>query len=186
MNNKPKMKVGAVVLAIVAVIFAFVAYKFNQTRSAQKVQTAELEKGVKELSKSLESAKVEERKGDQELQDAIDKEVSRKVTNRKSSDELKENLKTRASETSTMPALEDASNKSKSLETNVEDLKKKTETATAKPTWMDYNPRLLFSAILLAASLFVILRGTYSETTEKWAFAMISLIAGVWIGTATS
>jgi len=181
-----KMKIAGVVLTVVSLIFAFLAYKLNRPPQSVLVRTSELEQNVKELSSSLENAKAEEKNGDQQLQDAIDKEVSRTVVDPRSAEKLKSTLKTRASETSTMPALEDAANKSKSIETSVEDLKNKTPSPTRGTSWIDYNPKLLFSLILLGASLWVILSGKYSEPTEKWAFAMISLIAGVWIGTATS
>jgi hypothetical protein len=51
--------------------------------------------------------------------------------------------------------------------------------------------KLVFSAILTLAALYVILaqrngQPRYDPDTKKWAFSALSLISGVWIGTATT
>ena len=51
--------------------------------------------------------------------------------------------------------------------------------------------KLAFSAILTLAALYVVLaqrngKPRYDPDTKKWAFSALSLISGVWIGTATA
>jgi hypothetical protein len=46
--------------------------------------------------------------------------------------------------------------------------------------------KLVVTAVLGLAALWVVLSGKYDEETRKWAFSVLSLIAGVWIGSATS
>lgn len=51
--------------------------------------------------------------------------------------------------------------------------------------------KLVFSAILTLAALYVVLaqrngKPRYDPDTKKWAFSALSLISGVWIGTATT
>ena len=43
--------------------------------------------------------------------------------------------------------------------------------------------KLGFSLLFGLSALFVILSQKYEEDTEKWAFSVLSLISGVWIGT---
>lgn len=43
--------------------------------------------------------------------------------------------------------------------------------------------KLCFSLLFGLSALFVILSKKYKEDTEKWAFSILSLISGVWIGT---
>ena len=43
--------------------------------------------------------------------------------------------------------------------------------------------KFFISLILGGAALFVILSKKYNEETQKWAFSVLSLISGVWIGT---
>ncbi len=43
--------------------------------------------------------------------------------------------------------------------------------------------KLGFSLMFGLSALFVILSKRYEEDTEKWAFSVLSLISGVWIGT---
>lgn len=45
--------------------------------------------------------------------------------------------------------------------------------------------KLIFSGIFTIAALFIVLSNKYGDDTKKWAFSILSLIAGVWIGTAT-
>jgi hypothetical protein len=45
--------------------------------------------------------------------------------------------------------------------------------------------KLVFSGVLGLAALYVILSGRYDDETKKWAFSVLSLISGVWIGSAT-
>ncbi len=46
--------------------------------------------------------------------------------------------------------------------------------------------KLIVTAVLGLAALYVVLSGEYDQETRKWAFSVLSLIAGVWIGSATS
>lgn len=39
-----------------------------------------------------------------------------------------------------------------------------------------------FSSIFFLSALYVILSNKYDESTKKWAFSVLTLIAGVWIG----
>jgi len=43
--------------------------------------------------------------------------------------------------------------------------------------------KVIFSSIFCISALFVILSKKYDEETKKWAFSVLTLIAGVWIGT---
>jgi hypothetical protein len=45
--------------------------------------------------------------------------------------------------------------------------------------------KVIFSGIFCFAALFVVLSKKYDDETKKWAFSVLTLIAGVWIGTAT-
>ncbi len=45
--------------------------------------------------------------------------------------------------------------------------------------------KAIFSGIFCLAALFVVLSKKYDDDTKKWAFSVLTLIAGVWIGTAT-
>jgi len=45
--------------------------------------------------------------------------------------------------------------------------------------------KVVFSLILTLAALYVILSKGYDEDTKKWAFSVLSLVSGLWIGTAT-
>jgi len=42
-----------------------------------------------------------------------------------------------------------------------------------------------FSVVFGVCALFVILSKKYNEETQKWAFGILSLVSGVWIGTVT-
>jgi hypothetical protein len=51
--------------------------------------------------------------------------------------------------------------------------------------------KLVFSGVLTVAALYVVLaqrhgKPRYDPDTKKWAFSALSLISGVWIGTATA
>ena len=46
-----------------------------------------------------------------------------------------------------------------------------------------YLGKLFFSTIFSFAALFVVLSNRYDEETKKWAFSILSLVAGIWIGT---
>lgn len=48
--------------------------------------------------------------------------------------------------------------------------------------WM----KVVFSFVFLGAALYVILSKKYDDETKKWAFSVLTLIAGIWLGTATS
>ncbi len=41
--------------------------------------------------------------------------------------------------------------------------------------------RMTLSAVLLAASLWIILGGGYDNSTQKWAYATIGMILGYWL-----
>lgn len=45
-----------------------------------------------------------------------------------------------------------------------------------------FGMKEIFSIIFCIAALYVVLFGKYPEDTRKWAFSLLSLIAGVWIG----
>ncbi len=45
--------------------------------------------------------------------------------------------------------------------------------------------KIIFSGIFCFAALFVVLSKKYDAETKKWAFSVLTLLAGVWIGTAT-
>lgn len=45
--------------------------------------------------------------------------------------------------------------------------------------------KIIFSGIFCLAALFVVLSNKYNEDTKKWAFSVLTLIAGVWIGTVS-
>lgn len=45
--------------------------------------------------------------------------------------------------------------------------------------------KVIFSGILCLAALYVVLTRKYDDETKKWAVSVLTLIAGVWIGTAT-
>jgi uncharacterized membrane protein len=50
----------------------------------------------------------------------------------------------------------------------------------------DYNRTILFiriglSAIILIASLWIILSQNFSSDADKWAFGMIGLVVGYWL-----
>ncbi len=49
----------------------------------------------------------------------------------------------------------------------------------------NYLVKLIASLIFMLAALFVILSKKYDEQTKKWAIGVLTLIAGVWIGTVT-
>lgn len=48
-----------------------------------------------------------------------------------------------------------------------------------------FGAKVLFTLIFLLAALYVILSNKYDDDTKKWAFSVLSLISGFWIGTAT-
>jgi hypothetical protein len=41
--------------------------------------------------------------------------------------------------------------------------------------------RIAISAVILAASLYVILSQKFSDDSSKWAFGMIGLVVGYWL-----
>lgn len=43
--------------------------------------------------------------------------------------------------------------------------------------------KVIFSSIFCIAALYVVLSKKYDDETKKWAFSVLTLIAGVWIGT---
>lgn len=45
--------------------------------------------------------------------------------------------------------------------------------------------KIIFSGLFCIAALIVVLSNKYNDDTKKWAFSVLTLIAGVWIGTAT-
>jgi hypothetical protein len=46
--------------------------------------------------------------------------------------------------------------------------------------------KVFFSATLCASAMHVILSKKYDDETRKWAFSLLTLVAGVWVGTVTS
>jgi len=53
----------------------------------------------------------------------------------------------------------------------------------AQPIDLKFLFKMILSALFTIASLFVVLSNHYDAETKKWAFSMLSLIAGIWIGT---
>ncbi len=54
-----------------------------------------------------------------------------------------------------------------------------TETGfTVQKFWI----KVIFSSIFCIAALYVVLSKKYDDETKKWAFSVLTLIAGVWIG----
>lgn len=45
--------------------------------------------------------------------------------------------------------------------------------------------KIIFSGLLCIAALIVVLSNKYNDDTKKWAFSVLTLIAGVWIGTVS-
>jgi hypothetical protein len=78
--------------------------------------------------------------------------------------------------------LVDASQILASLKSDVKDIEKSEETSRGTPNLFHYIPKLLFSAIFCASALYVILSNKYPEETQKWAFGIIGVIVGVFIG----
>jgi hypothetical protein len=56
--------------------------------------------------------------------------------------------------------------------------------AVIQPNVKEFWIPLVFSVILLGASLYVILSGGYDEGTRKWAFGLVGTILGFWMKTA--
>ena len=46
------------------------------------------------------------------------------------------------------------------------------------------NMQLGVSAIFMAACLWIVLSKKYPQDTEKWAFSVLTMIGGLWLGTA--
>ncbi len=44
--------------------------------------------------------------------------------------------------------------------------------------------KIIFSAIFTVVCLYIVLSSKYDDGTKKWAFSVLSLITGVWIGAA--
>lgn len=42
--------------------------------------------------------------------------------------------------------------------------------------------KIIFSAIVTSAALYIILSKKYDEDTKRWAFSVLSCVAGVWLG----
>lgn len=87
-------------------------------------------------------------------------------------------------------AKEDVRLKLSTASKNLDELREsKPEIVKGPSTWnandvnlFNYIPKLIFSLIFCAAGLYVILSNKYSEETQKWAFGIIGVIVGVWIG----
>ncbi|WP_281628850.1 hypothetical protein [Vibrio sp. St2] len=45
--------------------------------------------------------------------------------------------------------------------------------------------KFVFSLILGGCALYIVLSKKYDSDTQKWAFSILSLISGVWIGTVS-
>ncbi|MBU1009036.1 MAG: hypothetical protein KKD74_02765 [Bacteroidetes bacterium] len=52
-----------------------------------------------------------------------------------------------------------------------------------QPVDLKFLFKMMLSALFTIASLYVVLSNKYDQETKKWAFSMLSLIAGIWIGT---
>lgn len=52
----------------------------------------------------------------------------------------------------------------------------------ADPVERKFWAKVIFSGVFCIAALYVILSNKYDDETKKWAFSVLTLIAGVWIG----
>ncbi|MEI6091770.1 MAG: hypothetical protein WCR42_15040 [bacterium] len=64
------------------------------------------------------------------------------------------------------------------------EINKKAETDKGETLGLVMLIKLIFSGIFTIAALYIVLSDKYGNDTKKWAFSILSLIAGVWIGTA--
>lgn len=46
--------------------------------------------------------------------------------------------------------------------------------------------KFFFSATFCGTALFVIFSNRHTDDTKKWAFSILTLIAGIWIGSVSS
>ena len=80
--------------------------------------------------------------------------------------------------------------KSKMTTVTMESNKAESKTKTLKEESKAHDDliflaKIIFSGIFCLAALFVVLSKKYDDETKKWAFSVLTLLAGVWIGTAT-
>jgi hypothetical protein len=66
------------------------------------------------------------------------------------------------------------------ITTNAEKQEEKDNTA-----FITLWAKIIFSALFCCAALFIVLSNKYNEETKKWAFSVLTLVAGVWIGSVT-
>jgi hypothetical protein len=57
--------------------------------------------------------------------------------------------------------------------------------ASSPPDSMKSLMKIIFSSLFTLSALYVILSRKFDEETKKWAFSVLTLIAGVWIGSVT-
>jgi hypothetical protein len=71
------------------------------------------------------------------------------------------------------------------LEGTIKKLEEPSKPGGPAPDHTGLYIKLLFSLLFGGAALYVVLSQKYDDETKKWAFSVLSLLAGVWIGTAT-
>jgi|GEM_PF-3660647 len=49
--------------------------------------------------------------------------------------------------------------------------------------WITFWVKIIASALFSLVAFYIIISGKYPPSTRKWAFSVLTLIAGVWIGT---
>ena len=75
--------------------------------------------------------------------------------------------------------LKEIKNKSTGRTSEIVYKEEKAEGFTTQTFWI----KVIFSSIFCLAALYVVLSQKYDDETKKWAFSVLTLIAGVWIGT---
>ena len=183
------MKNAAAILTVVAFVLAGIGvYQYHATPT-EPMNISELEITLKTLNDQILNAQQkEDRQSDVSVRLAreINQGWNQKTVDPKIEKLTKELLNARDGGTSSDRQLEQAKQSTERLNLQVERLKEQPMSTKAEKDWFSYIPKVVFSLLLCLASLYVILKGGYSESTEKWAFAMINIIVGVWIGTVTS
>ena len=61
------------------------------------------------------------------------------------------------------------------------------EVEAGGPNWelLNFWAKLGFSVLFGGAALWIVLKAKHPQRTQDWAFSVLTLIAGVWIGTVS-
>ncbi|MCL6296256.1 hypothetical protein [Jejuia spongiicola] len=159
-----KIKVLSILISIVIILIAFYMFRVYKTESSE-INIYGIEAPFKEEVINNTSL-IEQSLNKIEKLSSVGSGESSEIERSRQLDEMKHEITTLSSILAERIKLEDA-------------LKEK----KVKPKESGYDYKLIFSAIFLIAALFVILSKKYDEDTRKWAFSVLTLIAGVWIGT---